>query len=368
MVFWAIRFIFVLLVTSVLFISYQSGVIPGETQGLNTYKWIINSSCLFAVLFGLGVDLLIPRKKLAVIAGGFFGVFVGLLVGWALNTVLGMIFIDIVALDIYPAGIKMLVYVVCCYLGIIYIMQTKDDFRFIIPYVEFSKQTKGVIPLILDTSVIIDGRIADIVSTNLVSSPMIVPRFVLDELQNIADSADRMRRNRGRRGLDILNKMQEDSGIDISIQDISLDANEQAEPVDHKLVSVADKLSGKIVTNDYNLNKVASLRGVVVVNINDLAGALKSVVLPGEVMQIKVVKPGDQQGQGVAYLEDGTMVVVEQGRGVIGREVDVVITSALQTSAGRMIFAKLEDGSPVGGKGGGRPRDRSVNRTSRDYN
>jgi len=221
-------------------------------------------------------------------------------------------------------------------------MQTKDDFRFIIPYVEFSKQTKGNCPLLLDTSVIIDGRIADIASTKVITSPMVIPRFILNELQNIADSSDRLRRNRGRRGLDILNKMQTNPEIDLSIQDITLVSKEAAEPVDHKLVSAAQKLAGKVVTNDYNLNKVASIRGVDVINVNDLANALKSVLLPGEILQVKVVKPGDQQGQGVGYLEDGTMVVIEQGRQYLHRDVEVVVTSVLQTSAGRMIFGKID--------------------------
>jgi len=223
------------------------------------------------------------------------------------------------------------------------ITASKDDFRFIIPYVEFSKQAKGAIPLVLDTSVIIDGRIADIAETRILTSPLVVPRFILNELQNIADSADRLRRNRGRRGLDILNKMQSNKNIDISIEDVNLSSRERSEPVDHKLVSTGKILGGKVVTNDYNLNKVASLRGVEVININDLANALKPVALPGEPMSVKIVKDGDQSGQGVGYMEDGTMVVVENGDKFLHQQVDIIVTSVLQTSAGRMIFGKTDD-------------------------
>jgi len=282
----------------------------------------------------------------------FFGLIVGLLIGLALNSVIEFLYktynispFSEPALYSAKPGIKWVVNLLCCYLAIVFIMQTKDDFRFIIPYVEFSKQTKGNRPFILDTSVIIDGRIADIVNTGIINSPLVVPRFVLDELQNIADSHDRLRRTKGRRGLDMLNKMQSNKRVDLDIKDISLSGNEKTETVDLKLVSTAFIMEGSIITNDYNLNKVAQLRGVQVVNINDLTNAVKPVLLPGETVRTKIIKPGDQHGQGVGYMNDGTMIVAEQAKAFIGREVDVMVTSVLQTSAGRMIFAKLENHS-----------------------
>lgn len=190
---------------------------------------------------------------------------------------------------------------------------------------------------ILDTSVIIDGRIADISETGFLEGTLVVPSFVLEELRHIADSSDALKRNRGRRGLDILNKMQKQEGILIKIYEDTLDDSLE---VDSKLVKLAQILNGKILTNDYNLNKVAELQGVGVLNINELANAVKAIVLPGEEILISIIKEGKEAGQGVAYLEDGTMIVVDGGRKFIGELITIVVTSVLQTAAGRMIFAK----------------------------
>ncbi len=238
------------------------------------------------------------------------------------------------------AMIKLLVGACTIYLCVSFVMQTKDDFRFIIPYVEFARHTRGVRPLLLDTSVIIDGRIADISDTRILASPMILPRFVLEELQDIADSSDKLRRNRGRRGLDMLNRLQSNDKIQIRISEARVRSVEEARGVDEKLLALALHLDGRVVTNDYNLNKVAQLRGVEVININDLANALKPVFLPGEALTVKIIKAGEEVGQGVGYLDDGTMIVAEQGREFIGREMKITVTSVLQTSAGRMIFGR----------------------------
>lgn len=192
---------------------------------------------------------------------------------------------------------------------------------------------------LLDTNVIIDGRVADIYRSGFLEGPIIVPVFVLEELQKIADSSDILKRNRGRRGLDILNHMRKNSKDDVII--VTNDFEDISE-VDSKLVKLAREKNYKIVTNDYNLNKVAELQGVAVLNINDLAIAVKPAVIPGEQIFVQLVKSGKEEGQGVAYLEDGTMIVVENGSQCIGKEVPVIITSVLQTSAGKMIFAKLE--------------------------
>ncbi len=238
--------------------------------------------------------------------------------------------------------LKLLLTVVCCYIAISTLLQTKDEFRFIIPYVEFSRQVKGAKPLVLDTSVIIDGRIADICDTRFIDTKLIVPRFVLQELQSVADSSDKLKRNRGRRGLDMLKRMQNNPKVELQMHEANLPELRDVHKVDERLVVLAKVLGARVVTNDYNLNKIAQLQGVEVINLNELANSLKSVALPGETMMVRVVKPGDQIGQGVGYLEDGTMVVVEQGRSHIGQEVGITVTSVLQTPAGRMIFGRVE--------------------------
>lgn len=190
---------------------------------------------------------------------------------------------------------------------------------------------------LLDTNVIIDGRIADICRTGFLEGRLLIPVFVLEELQHIADSPDSLRRVRGRRGLDVLQKIREDSPLEVEIMNVDF---EDIHEVDSKLVRLAQKVGGKIITNDFNLNKVAQLRGVEVLNINDLSNAVKAVVIPGETMKVQVVRDGKEPGQGVAYLDDGTMIVIENGHRYLSRTISVEVTSALQTSAGRMIFAK----------------------------
>jgi len=190
---------------------------------------------------------------------------------------------------------------------------------------------------ILDTSVIIDGRVADICQTGFLDGIIVIPQFVLEELQHIADSSDALKRNRGRRGLDILNRIQKEIDVQVEMYEIDF---EDIQEVDSKLIKLAKLTDGVVVTNDYNLNKVCEFQNVNVLNINDLANAVKPVVLPGEELNVQVIKDGKEYNQGVAYLDDGTMIVVEEGRNYIGKRIDVIVTSVLQTSAGRMIFAK----------------------------
>jgi len=199
---------------------------------------------------------------------------------------------------------------------------------------------------ILDTSVIIDGRVADIVETGFLDGTLVVPQFVLKELQFVADSSDALKRNRGRRGLDILHRIQKMGGVEVLISDVDFPAVKE---VDLKLIELARSLTGRIVTNDFNLNKVAQLRGVEVLNINELANSLKPVVLPGEQMSVFITKEGKEYNQGVAYLDDGTMVVVDNARSKIGRNLDIIVTSVLQTTAGRMIFGRHADASAPSG-------------------
>ena len=361
MLLWCVRALFVLLVIVVFFLGGLYDLPENRSLAVAVV------GCGSLLVAGLAIDLLIKKKSLAALAGIFFGLAVGSLIALGFNYVLRFMY-DVH--NISPSsdwakaqsGIMLLINVLCCYLAVTFIMQTKDDFRFIIPYVEFSKQAKGAHPLVLDTSVIIDGRVVDIAATGVLNAPLLVPRFILNELQMVADSPDRLKRNRGRRGLDMLNKMQTDSRIDLAVQDVGLTRQQSEEPVDHQLVAAAEKLAGKIVTNDYNLNKVAKLRGIEVININDLANALKSVFLPGETLRVKIVKSGDQPGQGVGYMDDGTMIVVDQAKKFMQREVDLTVTSVLQTSAGRMIFGRLDE-QDANNREDYRPR-----RSGRSYN
>ena len=310
----------------------------------------ISAVCIGVV--GIGIlfgDLVIRNKQITTISAVYFGLLMGFLLGQLLATALRPFIEGFLTPDplnpVWPklhALVYVLITLVCCYLSVSVLVQTKDDFRFIIPYVEFSKQIKGARPLVLDTSVIIDGRIADICDTGILDTKLIVPRFVLQELQGIADSSDKIKRNRGRRGLDVLKKMQSNPKVELQMHEANLAELRDVQKVDERLVVLAKVLSGRVVTNDFNLNKIAQLQGVEVINLNELANALKLVALPGEALSVRIVKQGDQMGQGVGYLDDGTMVVIEQGRTMIGQDVAITVTSVLQTPAGRMIFGKID--------------------------
>jgi len=288
----------------------------------------------------IALDMLVRNKQLDVISSVYFGTIVGLFLAY----VVGLAIAPHPILQPFRATVNLALGIVLSYVCISLLMQTRNDFRFIIPYVEFAKEVKGLKPFILDTSVVIDGRIADVVETKIFDSQLIMPRFVLAELQNIADSADRSRRSRGRRGLDVLHKLRSSDKVDLQMYDREL-PEFAGHPVDLKLVMLAKHLDGKIVTNDYNLNKVAQVQGVDVINLNDLANALKPVFLPGESLDVRIVKPGEEAGQGVGYLDDGTMIVVEGGREHLNKTVRIAVTSVLQTSAGRMIFGRYDASS-----------------------
>lgn len=287
----------------------------------------------------LVIDVVIRRKRIEVITAVYFGLIIGLFLTYIVKLALTPVLPgEGTLLSTY---IPMVFGLALCYACTSVLLQTKDDFRFIIPYVEFQRKAKGNTPLILDTSVIIDGRIADVVETRVLESQLVMPQFVIAELQTIADSSDKLRRNRGRRGLDVLNRLRSDKQVDLVIFDRDLPEFE-GQPVDQKLVLLAKHLDGKVVTNDFNLNKVARVQNVGVVNLNELANALKPIFLPGEEVTVRVMKPGEETHQGVGYLEDGTMVVIENGRQHIGEQVTAQVTSVLQTNAGRMVFAKFD--------------------------
>ena len=347
MLIWIFRAIFFVIILAVLVGNLTLDEISGEEIAgeLNRANFcVIFWSGLGLATIALLVDVFTPKKSLAALAGVFFGLLVGIFFSWGLAQVLDLVN-EIYNFELHPISlqtIKWMMGVCICFLVISIVMRTKDDVRFVIPYVEFAKQTKGTRPLILDTSAIVDGRIADLYQSKLFDAPLVVPRFVLNELQLIADSADKLKRNRGRRGLDILNKMQMNPSIDIEIDDTLIPEVEVVEGVDQKLMMLAKHCSGRVATTDYNLSKVARVREVDVVNINDLASSLKVVVLPGELMEVRVIKAGEEAEQGIGYLEDGTMVVVEDARNKIGKDIAISVTSSLQTSAGKMIFGRFE--------------------------
>ena len=309
--------------------------------------WVAFLGVLVLAGVVIALDLFIPRKQIDVITAVYFGLAVGAFLTYILMLALTPLLPPIDetsgnrehALAI-RAALQLVLGMVLCYACISLLLQTKDDFRFIIPYVEFAKEVKGLKPYVLDTSVVIDGRIADLVETNVLDNQLILPRFALSELQGIADSSDKLRRARGRRGLDILNRLRTNENVDLKIYDRDL-PEFAGQAVDMKLVLLAKHLEGKIVTGDYNLNKVARLHNVQVINLNDISNSLKPVFLPGESLNVRIVKQGEEIGQGVGYLDDGTMIVVEGGRDYIGKEVKIAVTSVLQTSAGRMIFGKV---------------------------
>jgi uncharacterized protein YacL len=343
MVLWFVRAMFLL---AVLALSYFAAT--NEKIGWKTGEEPeLIAMMLIPLVLGMGViaiDVIWRRKSLQAISGLFFGLLAGLAIAYVLGLVVGLV-ASIFKAEDSPVTqlVRVLIGATTVFICISFVLQTKDDFRFVIPYVEFSRQAKGLKAVLLDTSVIIDGRIVDVAETRFLEGQLTVPRFVLTELQAVADSGDRLRRNRGRRGLDVLNRLQKSQKVDLAIIESSSPVVEAAPNVDHKLIAMARELGGRIMTNDFNLAKVAQLRGVEVLNINDLANSLRAVVLPGEPMTVRLLKPGEEPTQGVGYLEDGTMVVVDGGRTMIGSDVRITVTSTLQTSAGRMVFGKVEE-------------------------
>ncbi len=314
-------------------VGYQLGALLGTPES--------NTS-----LVGLGIGFFVSVTIIAVerglrrisvrgLSSAVFGLIFGLLAAKLLTDAVMLLPVD----EATARTTRVIFSLILCYLGMIVAIRGRDEFNLIIPYVKFTRHDQVQQNILLDTSVIIDGRIIDLCQTKFIEGRLIIPRFVLKELQQIADSSDALKRNRGRRGLDILNRIKKLEGVVVKIHDEDFP---EITEVDAKLVKMAKVLDGKVFTNDYNLNKVAELEGVTVLNINELSNALKPVVLPGEEMEVKIVKEGKEFNQGIAYLDDGTMVVVEEARRLIGQTLSIAVTSVLQTSAGRMIFGKYE--------------------------
>jgi uncharacterized protein YacL len=328
--------------------------------------WVIRIFFLFLCTFA---GYAVSQQRPELIQGGLYGTMIGFGLGWLiiaidvmlkgfslrafsaatfgllLGTVVAAL-IDRTELFVYGADertrwiIHLALFLSFGYLGMILAMRSnKEDFSLIIPYVRFKSQSKPENIIILDTSVIIDGRIADLIESKFIEGTLVVPRFVLKELQFVADSSDAIRRSRGRRGLEMLNRLQKNPRNEIRIHEA--DFPEEKE-VDAKLVRLTRTLDGKLYTNDYNLGKIAELQSVPYVNLNELASALKPAILPGEQVSLRIAREGKEKGQGVGYLHDGTMVVVQQAQSLVGQQVHAQVSSLLQTGAGVIVFAELK--------------------------
>lgn len=303
---------------------------------INDYPYLSSFILLMITQIVTVVDVLVRRKRIDLISASYFGLLIGVLLAQLTIQALTLVIPDE---SQYHGTMVMVILMVLPYLCVSLLLQTRDDFRFIIPYVEFARDLKSGRPLLIDSSSLIDGRISDVVETRILESQLLVPDFILSEVQDIADSSDKNRRIRGRRGLEVLATLQNSSHIDIRVQETQK-GQFRAMSVDQKLVELAKQLRAGVITNDFNLNKVASVQDITVINLNDVANALRPQFLPGERLRILIMREGEGQGQGVGYLEDGTMVVCEGASNMIGKEVNTIVTRVLQSSAGRMIFSK----------------------------
>jgi len=335
-----------LVVLRAIFVAVSVGIAvlmfgtPMIRQAPAWVPWAVLLVMIALPLAVIGIDSSLRRKDLTVITAIYFGLLVGVFLTYiavlALTPILAANADNPVA-----SWLPLILGMILCYICTSLLLQTRDDFRFLIPYVEFARDVKGLRPNILDASAIVDGRVADLAETGLFQSRFVVPSFVVDELQQAADSPDKQRRLRGRRGLDVLGMLRDNKTVDIEVlapaNETDSDSSEE-----QRVVAMARQLGGRILTNDPNVVKIANVRSVQALNINDIALALKPTFVAGDMLDVRLVKPGEGPGQGVGYLDDGTMVVVEGGRDQIGRLVHASVTSTLQTSAGRLVFAKPE--------------------------
>lgn len=317
--------IFFLIISGV--VGYQVGLIREQPV------WGIGFGCLAGVIL-IFLEATMRRVSLRGLSSMVFGLILGMIMAKLITDILSLLPLG----EVVHSILKVVLTFAFSYLGAVMALRGKDEFNIVIPYVRFKRQDAREEVVILDTSAIIDGRISDIYKTKFFEARLVVPRFVLQELQRIADSDDTLKRQRGRRGMEILRSMQKDPNFDIKIHEEEVTTGQD---VDAKLVVLAKMMEAKICTTDYNLNRIAAIQGVKILNVNELANAVKSVVFAGEVMEVRLIKEGKETEQAVAYMDDGTMIVVAEGRRLIGQKVKVEVTSVLQTQAGRMIFAKL---------------------------
>ena len=326
---WVFRAVFVLAAAGT---AYTIGLGLGHPFVILLLGIIVSIVVIVAESF-------VSRAPVAMISSVVFGTLLGMLFATLTVSVVGLA-VDRVTIDAVRDDLTGGLIVVYSYLGIAFIYQSRQKFNLIVPYVEFRAEQKGARPIVVDTSVIIDGRLGDIMATDVLDGPLIIPQLVLRELHRIADSDDKLKRERGRLGLEALNSIRETPGVDIRIQEL---ASDYGRPVDEQLVRIAKMVNGRLMTNDYNLNRLAAVEGVSVINLNELANALKPIALPDERISVKLIKRGEQPGQAVGYLHDGTMVIVEDAVHLISQEVEVVVRNTLTRDTGRMIFARTAD-------------------------
>ena len=318
--------IFFLIISAV--VGYQIGSINEQPLG----------GIVFGGIFGVVLIFLestMQRVSVRGLSSMVFGLVLGMVMAKLITDVLSLLPLG----DVIQSILRVVLTLIFSYLGAVMALRGKDTFHLIIPYVRFQRQDLGESLVLLDTSAIIDGRVADLCKTNFLAARIVVSRFVLQELQKLADSEDAAKRQRGKRGIEILRSMQKDPAVDIRIHEE--DGTQGVGDVDTKLVRLAKMLEAKICTTDFNLNRIAEIQGIKILNINELANTLKAVVINGEELELKLIKEGKEPDQAVAYLDDGTMVVVADGRKAVGKKVKVNVTTVLQTQAGRMVFAKL---------------------------
>jgi len=339
-----IRSIFMILMVTVTLLTVSSTKTIAEF-GYSTIAGLVVATTAVGLLV-VAIDALTPNKRLAGVVGVYLGVCLGLVGAVAFGALL-----DTIAkaweikesVGIYLTLAKSVIGLVFCYLSVSVVLTTKDDLRLVIPYVEFARSQRGTRPWLLDTSVLIDGRIEALANTGFVDAPLVVPQFVVDELQKLADSGDRTKRQRGRRGLELLAKLRESPWADLALQDFRV----SGVSVDRMLVEAARSEGLRLLTLDANLEAVARIQGVVAVNMHALAGSLRPALAAGETAQVTITKRGEGERQGVGYLPDGTMVVVEDAHTRIGSTLQVTVTNAVSTAAGRLLFARIEGEAPA---------------------
>jgi uncharacterized protein YacL len=320
-----------------IFFVVISAIVGYQLGSINHQPWI---GIIGGFLCG-GALIFIESNMQRVSVRGLSSMVFGLLLGIFMANIISDILAVLPLGEFLHSILRVIFTLIFSYLGAVMALRGKDEFSIIIPYVRFKRQDVRGEDVLMDSSAIIDGRITDIYKTNFFAGRIVVPRFVLQELQKLADSDDANKRQRGRRGLEILRSMQKDPTIDLRIQEDDLPGEVD---VDNKLVKLAKMMEARVCTTDYNLNRIATIQGVKVLNVNELTNAVKAVVFPGEALEIRLVKEGKEPNQAVGYLDDGTMVVVSDARALIGQKVRPVVNSVLQTQAGRMIFAKFNKG------------------------
>ncbi len=334
-----VRLLFLVLLVSVSMLTIAGRAdAPAEFQWQTLLGVLLASSAVGIIV--IVVDAMTPSKRLSSVVGVYLGICFGLIAAVAIGSLIDVVARALGADDgvvpVYLGVSKAALALVLCYLSVSVVLTTKDDFRLVIPYVEFARQARGVRAIVVDTSALIDGRIDSVGQAGFIDAPIIIPGFVLEELQRLADSDDRQRRFRGRRGLDMVARLQQNPFLDVAIDE----SRPEGVGVDAMLVSLAREQEMRILTNDQNLRSIAEINGLRVLNLNDLASGLRAAAIPGDQVEIEIVKRGENAEQGVGYLPDGTMVVVEQAADRVGDIIVATVTNVLQTSAGRLVFGR----------------------------